>query len=487
MAVISAAVLAVTGFYWTQVSDINDGMTTVDIGDGPTESGKDGAVDILLVGIDARTDAQGKPLPQDKLAMLNAGVSDGQLNTDTLILIRIPNDGGPATGVSIPRDSYVDVPGFGQHKINSAYARAKNTKASELRNKGETGSKLEVDSNGAGAVELIDTIEQLTGAEIEHYAEVNLLGFYDISNAVGGIDVCLNKAVNDSYSGARFGKGAQTVQGARALAYVRQRHGLPNGDLDRVVRQQVFMAGMAHKVLSTGTLTSPSKIKALKEAVRTNVVLSKNWDIFTFAQQMAGVTGGNLAFKTIPTGRPDLPTGDGSAVEVDPSAVQSFYQGLIAPKTPGGSSSSPTSTGSSSSQGGNSADAGSTSVTVQNASSRGGLAKQMGDQLAQQGFKISSTGNAAQHQTTSEIDYAPGEKVNAQAVSKGMGGDITIYKSDDSLSPGHVRVVLGTDFHPGPPQQFGAQGLVQLGPHLATQPAPQSAPKTGSNGAPCVN
>ncbi|TDP97921.1 LCP family protein [Labedaea rhizosphaerae] len=475
MALISVAVLAVTGFYWTQVSDINDGVTTVDIGEGPTETGKDGAIDILLVGIDARTDAQGKPLPQDKLAMLNAGVSDGQLNTDTLILIRIPNDGRAATGVSIPRDSYVDIPGFGQHKINSAYARAKIAKANELRSKGETGSKLEVDSNAAGAVELIDTIEQLTGAEIEHYAEVNLLGFYDISNAVGGIDVCLNKAVNDRYSGARFGAGAQTVQGARALAFVRQRHGLPNGDLDRVVRQQVFMAGMAHKVLSSGTLTSPGKIKALKEAVRTNVVLSRGWDVFSFAQQMAGVTGGNLQFKTIPTVRPDLPTpSDGSAVEVDPEAVRSFYSGIITPATTGSSSSS--ASPSSSSSGG---DPGSVSVTVQNASSTHGLAKQMGDQLAQQGFKVPSTGNAPQHQTTSEIDYAPGEKTNAQAVSKAMGGDITIYKSDDSLSPGHVRVVLGGDFHPGPPQQLGPSGLLRL--------APQAAPKVGSNGAPCVN
>lgn len=237
------------------------------------------------------------------------------------------------------------------------------------------------------------------------------------------------------------------------------------------------MAGMSHKVLSSGTLTSPSKIKALKEAVRTNVVLSKGWDIFSFAQQMAGVTGGNLAFKTIPTGRPDLPTGDGSAVEVDPGAVRDFYSGLIAPKNPG-SSSAPTSSAPGSSSSGSSS--GSVSVTVQNASSAHGLAKQMGDQLSQQGFKA-TTGNAPQHQSMSEIDYAPGEKENAQAVSKAMGGDITIYKSDDSLSPGHVRVLLGGDFHPGPPQQFGANGLLRLAPQLAP------APKVGSNGAPCVN
>jgi hypothetical protein len=231
-------------------------------------------------------------------------------------------------------------------------------------------------------------------------------------------------------------------------------------------------------VLSSGTLTSPGKIKALKEAVRTNVVLSRGWDVFSFAQQMAGVTGGNLQFKTIPTVRPDLPTpNDGSAVEVDPSAVRSFYSGLITPATPSSSSGSSSSTAPSSSSSGG--DPGSVSVTVQNASSTHGLAKQMGDQLAQQGFKVPSTGNAPQHQTTSEIDYAPGEKTNAQAVSKAMGGDITIYKSDDSLSPGHVRVLLGGDFHPGPPLQFGASGLLRL--------APQVAPKVGSNGAPCVN
>ena len=97
-----------TGYYWSQIStSFSDGMTTADVIDTePIEKPADGAIDILLVGIDSRTDAQGNPLSEELLAMLSAGEADGELNTDTIIMIRIPNDGGAAVGVSIPRDSY---------------------------------------------------------------------------------------------------------------------------------------------------------------------------------------------------------------------------------------------------------------------------------------------------------------------------------------------------------------------------------------------
>jgi LCP family protein required for cell wall assembly len=184
--------------------------------------------------------------------------------------VHIPNDGSKAVAISLPRDTYVDIPGgYGKHKINSAYARAMLTARKDLQKTGVTDPKeLDVQANQAGARELIDTVQNLTGSTIDNYAAVNLLGFSEITKAVGGVDVCLNNNVKDEYSGANFTKGQHTISGVEALEFVRQRHGLPNGDLDRVVRQQVFMAGMARKVLSAGTLTNPGKLNDLIEAIK---------------------------------------------------------------------------------------------------------------------------------------------------------------------------------------------------------------------------
>jgi anionic cell wall polymer biosynthesis LytR-Cps2A-Psr (LCP) family protein len=144
------------------------------------------------------------------------------------------------------------------------------------------------------------------------------------------VPVCLNEPVDDSYSGAHFPAGEQTLQGIDALKFVRQRHGLPNGDLDRVRRQQAFLAGLANQLFSSGTLTSPGRITDLVSAVTKSVVLDQNWDVLAFASQVAGMTGDKIEFSTIPTGRINLATPyDGSAVEVDPGAVQAYVQSLL--------------------------------------------------------------------------------------------------------------------------------------------------------------
>ena len=478
LAVVSLLVLAVTGYYWSQVNKLNDGLTRQDVISGPAlEKPPDGAVDILLVGMDSRTDAQGKPLSKDVLRQLTAGKADGTLNTDTLILIRIPNDGGKAIGVSLPRDSYVDIPGYGKHKINSAYVRAKNDAMERLRRQGENDqAKLEVKSNLEGAKSLISTIERLTGATIDHYAEVNLLGFYDITNAIGGIDVCLNKAVNDDLSGAHLPAGHQNLQGAPALAFVRQRHGLPNGDLDRIVRQQVFMSGMAKKVLSKDMLTPGSDtLNALTAAVQKSVVLDEHWNVIQFAQQMMGFTGGNLQFRTIPVGSLALKTDDGDAVEVNPRDVKSYVQGLLTGDGQQPSSSSqPSSSGSSSS----SADV---TVDVRNGSGRTGLANQVSQSLTTQGFRAGGTGNTATR-TKSVIRYAPGEQPNGERVASALGSIPT--EVDKNLAKGHVTVLIGKDFDPTATHQLTGGRPLAMDPVAPQQPARQPA---APNADGCVN
>ena len=340
VALLSLAVVAAGGFGWYTVRTANDNLVRDDVITAGTKSeGTPSAHDmprvaqtILLVGLDSRTDAQGNPLPQDVLDALNAGEATGVQNTDTMMVVHIPADPAKkAFAVSLPRDSYVDIAGgFGTHKLNSAYARAKNAEATRLRNEGVDEATVDQESTTAGRKNLIATVQDLTGLTIDHYAEINLLGFSEITNAVGGVPVCLNEPVHDSYSGANFPAGQQTLSGVDALRFVRQRHGLQNGDLDRVRRQQAFLAGLAHQLFSSGTLTSPTRITDLIDALTKSVVLDKSWDLMSFATQVASMSTDDIQFSTIPTGTINLSTpSDGSAVEVDPDQVRAYIQTLL--------------------------------------------------------------------------------------------------------------------------------------------------------------
>jgi LCP family protein required for cell wall assembly len=488
VALLSAVVLVGTGYYANRLNSFTEDLTTADVIDAPpVEKPADGAIDILMVGMDSRTDAQGHPLSDELLAMLHAGVSDGEQNTDTLIMIRIPNDGGPAVGVSLPRDSYVDIPGYGQHKINSAYARAKNDAMARLKEEGMTDeAQLQVESNQEGAKKLIETIQNLTGVGIDRYAEVNLLGFYDITNAIGGIDVCLNEPVDDEYSGARFPAGPQNLAGVPALAFVRQRHGLPNGDLDRIVRQQVFMSGMAKKVFSGDMLTPGSDtLDKLQAAISKSVVLSKDWDIMQFAQQMMGVTGGKVEFKTIPHGSIDLQTeSDGSAVEIDPAEVEAFVSGLIAKKDDKAGGDKPSDGDDSS------ADNSKTTVNVRNATDRGGLAGSVADVLIGAGFTKGEVDNADPRDST-VVRHPAGEKEAGDRVAAALGGNVQV-EEDANLPPGSVTVLLGADYEgpgasgsdsaAGSGDGLSGKGLVDLSGGGPVRAQPQQPNPSG-----CVN
>lgn len=337
---VSTIVLGATGFAWTQLSRLDEAIVTADVispsgrlPEGPAGEPLKVAQNILLVGLDSRTDANGNPLPQNVLDALHAGSGDdGGDTTDTMIVVHIPAGGAAATAISIPRDSYVDLAGgFGKHKINSAYSRGKNAAMSSLREQGYTGAQLEVKANEAGAKVAIQTVEQFTGLTINHYAAVNLAGFSALSEAVGGVEVCLKEPVQDKYSGASFLAGKQLLSGSQALAFVRQRHGLPNGDLDRIARQQAFLSSMARTVLDAGTFTDPAKLSSLVGAIQGSVVLDRGWDVLSFAQQLRGMSSGALKFQTIPVQSLSLQTpSDGDAVKVDPVEVKAFVKAALA-------------------------------------------------------------------------------------------------------------------------------------------------------------
>jgi LCP family protein required for cell wall assembly len=384
----------------------------------------------------------------------------------------------------------VDIPGYGKHKINSAFARAKIEASRRLQTTVKDPAQLEVQSSQEGDKELIKTVQQLTGITVDHFAAVNLFGFSEITKAVHGVDVCLLKPVHDDFSGANFRAGPLTLAGPDALKFVRQRHGLPNGDLDRIRRQQVFMASMAHKILSTGTLTNPGALSDLIAAVKKSVVLDQGWDILSFAKQMQGLTGGSINFMTVPITTISLKTPyDGDAVGVNPPKVKAFVQALTNGQDPSAAEAAAT-------EPDKQADTTNTSATVDvhNATGITGLANKVLDNLEQKGFNRGDIGNAATR-SRSVIRYPRGGQAAAERVAAALGGGIAM-ELDTSVESGHVDLYLGKDYSGPGAQRIGAGAAFQLDSGLPPrqQPAAPITPAAPSgdqpitaNGTICVN
>ncbi|OZM76686.1 LCP family protein [Pseudonocardia sp. MH-G8] len=338
-ALASAAALVAAGFVWSLHQRVDTAVVTSDAAiptPRPTPVGEEFTA--LLVGLDARTDAHGAPLPPALLDALHAGPDEGQLHTDTIILLHVPAGAdAQAVAVSIPRDSFVRIAGGrGTHKINSAYRRGMQDAEDALRAQGIEGAELDRRAREAGRRTLVATVQELTGVEVDHFAEIGMAGFVELTEALGGVPVCLNAPVRDPYSGVDLPAGPHLVSGAGALAFVRQRHGLADGDLDRIARQQAFVAGLSRRVLEAGSLSDPLRLQRLLDIGTRYVVLDRGWDLDQALTQLRRVSGEALAFHTIPTGRPDLHTPvDGIAVEIDRDAVRAFVEELLeaAPST----------------------------------------------------------------------------------------------------------------------------------------------------------
>ncbi|MFJ7155732.1 LCP family protein [Streptomyces sp. NPDC101118] len=300
---VTAAVLAVTagGAAWYAYRDLTGSIASSKALDGAEKSAGD-ATNILLMGLDSRKDRDGRDLPEDVLEKLHAGSSDiGGYNANTLILLNVPADGGRAKAFSIPRDDLVDIPGRGQDKIKKAYGLAKAKREEELSAQGEEDRRtLEREGREAGRKAEIETVRNFLGVPVDHFAELNLAGFHHLADALGGVPVCLKHDVKDGYSGADFTAGHHTLDGRQSLAFVRQRHGLAMGDLDRTRRQQAFLAGARYKLSQAGTFTDPAKLVRLLDTARQDLVTDEGSDLLSFVQQAKNLSGGDVEFVTLP-------------------------------------------------------------------------------------------------------------------------------------------------------------------------------------------
>jgi LCP family protein required for cell wall assembly len=502
LALLSAATVGAMGYGWYTVGNVDDNTAKTDVISHEVEDQRiplDGAVDMLLVGMDSRTDAFGNPLPKEVLAELHGGVSDGERNTDTMILVHIPVDGTRAIAISFPRDSWVQLAGdFGKHRLNSAFAYAYNNAREELANTAPDEKSLDDQAKVIGRKNLIETVQNLIGSSvtIDRYAEVNLLSFYEVTKAIGGVEVCLNAPTHDDLSGADFPAGKQTLMGAQALAFVRQRHGLPNGDLDRIVRQQVFLGAMAGKVLSADMLTSPSKLRDLISAVQRSVILSNGWQLSTFASQMSGLTAGGIDFYTIPT-LGDAKIGGADVLKIDPAAVAAFVSSLTSDETsrPGTSSTGSPKPGKTSTTTNPPSPTGEpdrpalglVTVDVLNGSTTKGLAKDVRQTVMDKGFQGGDVGDAPAVRSTSAIQYPPGDRSLAEYLAGELGGQFTLME-DKTLTADHLTVVIGTNYESNAPT-YGLRrqpSTPSSSSGSSTDPA-KPKPQINAGGLTCVN
>ena len=319
--------MAVTGFGWWALHGLLGGMTVSDAlgADAPRSTGA--AVNILLIGLDSRKDQSGNDLPQEVLDQLHAGDStSGGYNTNTLILVHLAEDGS-VEAFSIPRDDYVNVsgivPGYHHIKIKEAYGLTKFDAEQKLADDGETDqATLEKQGREAGRKATLAVVRSLTGVPIDYFAEVNLAGFYDVASSLGGVEVCLKHPVHDDYSGADFPAGRQTLDAGQALAFVRQRHGLDNGDLDRTHRQQAFLISVIRQLQNSGSFSDMGKLNALMDVARKDLVLSSGWNQDLF-RRIGGLAGDHVHYQTLPVVRYDTVYGQDVNI-IDPAAIRAL-------------------------------------------------------------------------------------------------------------------------------------------------------------------
>lgn len=429
------AVLTGTGLAWSAKQGFDSGFThSTALGEDAPRSGG-GAVNILLIGLDTRKDLNGNDLPKQVLDQLHAGDgTEGGYNANSLILLHIPADVSKIVAFSIPRDDYVPVtgiPGYQHVKIKESYGLKKAAVQAKLIEQGEKDPVvLERRGREAGRASVVTTVRNLVGVPIDRFAEISLAGFYDLATAVGGVDVCLNHAVDDSeFSGAVFPAGRQHLDGAQALAFVRQRHGLLNGDLDRTHRQQAFLTSVAKSLEDSGALTDLSQLSALMDVAHRDVVLSDGWNLFDFARDLGAAGSVPVEFRTLPVVRYDVIDGQDVNI-VDPAAIKREVRAAFGQSVPETTAARPVPT---------------SIVDVHNVGAMKGQASALSDVLAGRGYPAGVIGNGdSSDGRYSTIIYGLGADDDAHALAELLGG--LPVAASSSVEDGRIRVSLGADF-----------------------------------------
>ncbi|MFJ6770616.1 LCP family protein [Kitasatospora sp. NPDC091257] len=468
------AVFAASGVVWYEYKQLTDGMTTSGViaetkKDAPKHL--DNSVNLLLIGLDSRKNMDGTDLPPEFVQdELHAGHSSdiGGYNTNSLILLHIPANGGKVQAVSIPRDDYVMTYGadgsqLGMAKIKEAYGAAKDKADAGLRAKGLKGADLEKAGRDIGRAATIRTVQKFLDQPIDHIAEVNLMGFYDIAKALQPIEVCLthdtrDPAMEGQGSGADFHKGVNKLNASQALSFVRQRHNLDgpdgnSGDFARTHRQQAFISSVVHNLKQKGVIGDLGKMQELMGVMQKDLVIDNEWNVLDFAQQAPNLTGGNVEFNTLTFD--GFGTRNGQDVNlVTPAKVQKVVKQLFgyadaaaapAPADPAaGAAPAPAQPTATPTPTATATSARPVTVDVFNASSAAGVTSAAeAKALAGLGFKEGRTGSAGTRPKTTTVVYGKGAREAAEQIAARYG--VTAAESA-STAADHVVVTLGTTF-----------------------------------------
>jgi LCP family protein required for cell wall assembly len=295
LAAMSSVVLVVSGGAWMLTSYITSHVHRLNAGTSGTPAS--GPLNILVAGVDKRAG-----LTHRQQARLHVGhaISD---NSDTLMLAHVPASHRYIQVVSVPRDSWVRIPGHGMNKINAAY--------------------------GLGGPQLmVRTIEANTGITINDYLEVNFLGFVKVIDAMGGVNICLPYAVDDPYSGLHMSAGSHHVDGITALEFARDRHSFATSDLARIGDQQQLLATLLSQAASAGTLSDPFKLHRLLDTITAAIRVDQGFNMVALASELRGIRPSDVTFTTVPLSdySYQTPTGESAVLWSKTQAGQLFAQ-----------------------------------------------------------------------------------------------------------------------------------------------------------------
>ncbi len=300
LAVLLLLVLVYVGSMIWAISGVWNSIDRVDsTPENATRPADSSGSNFLLVGTDSRED-----LTREERNDLVTGHAEGS-RADTLMLLHLPESGDPIL-ISIPRDSYVEIPGQGSNKINAAYSIG--------------GPEL-----------LVNTVEQSTGLRVNGYLEIGFGGFVEVVATVGGVEMCLDEPVTDEKTRLDLPAGCQQLEGAEALNYVRMRYGDPRGDLGRVERQREFLAALTHEMATPSTILVPWRLHEVGTATGSAMAIGEDTSMWETGQMVLGmrsISNGQGQSLTVPIGDANYATNAGSSVLWDPVKAPAMFEAL---------------------------------------------------------------------------------------------------------------------------------------------------------------
>jgi len=451
--VVAAGVLTVSGIGYATASEVTSKVKHTEVfGLVNKRVANDGGENILLVGSDDRTG-----LSKKERKKLHVGQNDYGRHTDSMMIMHIANDGSIGI-VSIPRDSYTQIPAFTDAKGNTTAA---------------VKEKINAAYSIGGPSLAVETVELATGVHIDHYAEINFGGFVKMVDGLGGVPVCTKTAIDDEKSNLHLPAGTTELNGTQALAYVRARYFDPSADIGRMKRQQAFLGSVFKTAMGPSVALNPPRLigflNAAAESVTTDEQMNKQ-AMWTLMSRMRGVSPSSISFQTVPLADDAAVAAAGGAsgdVVWDPEKSAELFAKL---KTGDALTDAPKAKSKVKTV---EVAPSSISVTVRNGSDVSGLGTKASTDLAGLGFSVTGQAQNAANRNYSNtvIEYDPRYDTSVKTLQAALPG--SELKQVDNL--GHTfRVIVGSDYK-------GAANVSVAGGTASSAPSASDKPKTAAD------